>query len=412
MGDLFLHTKPVAISKYARYLLIFFAAGTILSLCFSVPKARAADSIQVLAARAEKLEAEGEWQQAAAVYKSILKLNPKSLAALNRLGTLYVHHQKSEEGIKYYKRAIEVSPNEYVTNLNLGIAYFKMSNYPSAVGPLKKASEAQPSSFQARELLSVALIGTGNYEAAIPELEKAKEIEPQDVSTQYLLVRSYMAKKEFNKALNVFNSLESLAPQSLWVHILKGQAYEGLGDYQKALTALNAAREQAPRDAIVRFSLGFIYWKTNRFSEAEAEFVHALKLDPDFETARFYLADCYLKEQKPGNALPLLKEVVNKQPRNFWAHLDLGKALSSTGSYEDAAQEFQAANRLQPDDSEPHYLLGRTYQKLKQMDAYKRELQIAQKLQSRKLAKIENLMNASGARGNPARELGVAGHSK
>lgn len=412
MEELFLHGKSVAISRRTRHLLIFFAAGVILPFGGLVRKARAADSIQELAAKAGKLEAEGDWQQAAAVYKSILKLDPESLAALNRLGALYVHHQKSEEGIEYYKRALEVSPNEYVTNLNLGIAYFKMSNYPLAAGPLKKAAEAQPSSFQAHELLGVALIGAGNYAAAIPELEKAKEVNPQDVSTQYLLVRSYMAEREFDKALSVFDSLQSLAPQSLWVLILKGQAYEGIGAYQKALTELGAAQKLAPRDAIVRFSLGFIYWKTSQLAKAEAEFIDALQLDQNFETARFYLADCYLKDQKPGNALPLLKEVANKQPGNFWARLDLGKALSSTGSYEDAVQEFQAAIRLQPNNSEPHYLLGRTYQKLKQMDAYKHELQIAQQLQSKNLSKIENLMNASGARGNPAGELGLGGHPK
>lgn len=408
MEQSFFQRQPKGRLRGARRLFVFVVGvGSLIPLWFPAQRAWASDSIQVLAARAEQLEAQGEWQQAAAVYKSILKIRPDSLAALNRLGALYVHHHEYQQGIEYYQKALKVSPDGYVTNLNLGIAYVKMSNFPLAVVPLGRAARAQPLSFRAHELLGVALIGAGNYARAIPVLEKAREIKPQDVNAEYLLVRAYMAAKEFGKALNVFNSLESSAPQSAWVHILKGQAYEGLGSYRKALGELEIARQQAPDDAIVPFSLGFIYWKTNQLPRAEAEFMNTLKIDSQFENARFYLADCYLKEQQPQRARVLLKEVVQNRPDDYGARLDLGKALFGLGRNEDAVEQFQAAIRLHPADSEPHYLLSRTYQKMKRMDAYKHELQVAQKLQSKKLIHIESLMSVSSAHENQTRKPGL-----
>lgn len=413
MEQSFFKRQPEGHLLGAGGLFVFvLSIGILTPLWFPARRAWASDSVQVLAARAEQLEAQGEWQQAAAVYRSILKIRPDSLAALNRLGALYVHHHEYQQGVEYYQRALKVSPEGYATNLNLGIAYIKMSDFPLAVVPLGRAAKAQPFSFRAHELLGVALVGAGNYARAIPVLERAREIQPHDVNAEYLLVRSYMAAKEFSKALNVFNSLESSAPRSAWVHILKGQAYEGLGSYRKALRELEIARQQAPDDAIVPFSLGFIYWKTNQFPKAEAEFVNTLKIDSQFETARFYLADCYLKKQQPQKALPLLKEVVQNRPDDYGARLDLGKALAGVGRDGDAVEQFQAAIHLHPAESEPHYLLSRTYQKMKRMNAYQHELQVAQKLQSKKLTHIESLMSVSSAHWKQTHKPGLESSPK
>ncbi len=373
--------------------------------CVLMGNAWAQNSVQGLAAKAEQLEAQGKWAQAATAYESILKIRPYSLAALNRLGALYVNHHHYREGIRYYQRALQASPTEYVTNLNLGIAYIKMADFPLAVVPLKEAAAVQPSSFQAHELLAVASLGVGDYATAIQQLLEAEQIGPQDVSTQYLLIRAYMATKNFRKALGAFDRLESLAPRSLWVHILKSQAYEGTGAYSEALQELEVAERQAPHNALVHFSLGFIYWKTDRFSQAETEFVRTLQLDSEFEEARFYLADCYLKQENPKSALPLFEEVAGSEPRDFWTRVELGKSLLELGLYNDAVGQFQAAIQLRPTVAEAHYLLGRTYQKMKRMNAYRHELEIAQKLQSEKLVQIESLMDASGSRGDPTHEF-------
>jgi len=44
--------------------------------------------VESLAELAEQFEAHGKWQEATAAYREILKLDPQSIAALNRLGVL------------------------------------------------------------------------------------------------------------------------------------------------------------------------------------------------------------------------------------------------------------------------------------------------------------------------------------
>src|SRR2546427_10559506 len=111
--------------------------------------------VEDLAARAERLEAQGKWNAAAAAYREILRLDPRSIPALNRLGALYVRQEKFREGIKYYQQALQLVPNDFGTNLNLGIAYIKSQNYVAAAVPLEKATRADPDNLQARQLLAV-----------------------------------------------------------------------------------------------------------------------------------------------------------------------------------------------------------------------------------------------------------------
>ncbi len=382
--------------------LCFFPAAS-----FAAAQASPQATITELAARAQRFEAQSRWEEAAAEYQKILNIDPRSVPALNALGALCVTQGKFQQGISYYRQALKINPREFGTNLNLGIAYFKMQDYPSATLPLEKAVQIDPSSFQAQELLGVTLVGEDEYAKAIPPFEKAMELEPGDVGSNYLLIRSYIETKQYAKAMNGFQHLEELDPGSPWVRILRGQAYDGEGSYEKALAEFEEAKKQLPNDATVRFSLGFMCWKLRHYDEAETELQEALRLDPHFTQAKYYLADSYLTGLKPEAALPILQELVVELPKDYRSRVDLAKALEKLGRYEEAVPQFQEAVRLDPTRAEPHYLLGQTYQKLKRMDDFRRELALAQKVQSEKRAEEESLVGASGAHGDPGQGLGL-----
>src|SRR5271168_640082 len=94
-------------------------------------------SIQGIGSQAMEMEREGRFNEAAEGYKQILAIDPQSLAALNRLGALYVRQGNFAEGIGYYRDALRSDPHNFGTNLNLGIAYLKEQDYPAAAAPLQ-----------------------------------------------------------------------------------------------------------------------------------------------------------------------------------------------------------------------------------------------------------------------------------
>ena len=365
------------------------------------------ESIQALAARAGQYEAAGKWEQAVETYNAILRIDPNSVAALNSLGVLYVEKRMFDKGIQYYRKALALSPEEFALNLDLGIAYVKMQDYKSAIPPLSKAAELKPSDVQAQELLAVSLVGRADYAHAILHLEKVTESSPNDLGAWYMLVRSYLKLKNYGQALKSFQRLESLSPSSPWIHILSGQAYDGLGQSEKALHEFQQARQELPDDPTVRFSLGFMDWKLHHFDQAIVELQATLRLDPQFDQAKFYLADSYLAEQKPGEALPIIESYAKKYPRDYRALVDLGKARRDLGQLQPAQQALRDAVRVNPALPEAHYLLASVDRKLHETKDAQRELALTQKLQSQKIEQAETLLNASGARGDPTRQLGI-----
>jgi tetratricopeptide (TPR) repeat protein len=361
------------------------------------------ESIETLAGHAEQLENVGKWDDAESIYREILKMDPRSIGALNRLGVIAVRRGQFDTGIRYYKQAFDLDPSEFGTNLNLGIAYIKRQDFGNAVPPLERAVQAEPGSFQAHELLAGALIGKNDFSLAVPHLEKARELNPTDIATLYLLERAYLETKQFEKALSAFENLESLDPGSPWVRILRGQAEDSLANYDKAIAEFEAARQQLPHDATVRFSLGFMYWKVRRLVNAESELRQALKLDRDFEEARYYLADTFILEQKPTEALPLLEALLRLHPKDGRALADQGKALEQLSRDAEAAHAYEACLRIEPERADVHYRLARIYRNLRRSEESAREFATARQLQLTKHEEQETLLQATGARGDPTR---------
>lgn len=386
-------------------LAVLGAALAVVSAAIASPQS----SIPELAAQADQLEGEGRLDDAFAVYLKILRLDPKSIAALNRLGAIEVRREKFSQGVKYYRQALALDPNSFATNLNLGIACVKNGRYREAVEPLGRAVHAEPSSFQAQELLGAAQIGGEDFTGAIPHLERARDLNPRDSGALYLLARAYLETRQFNQAFESFRRLEALDPDSPWLHVLEGQADDGVGAYEKAISEFERARAQLPGDSTVRFSLGFLYWKVHHYADAEAELEEALRLDPDFRQAKYYLADTYLAEQQPARAQPLLSSLSETQPRDARVWLDLGKALDKLDRGREAVEAYQTAIRLDPKQPEAHYHLAQSYRRMNQPDQFQHELALAQQLQKESREQAESLLKAAGRREDPARQLGPLG---
>jgi Tfp pilus assembly protein PilF len=141
----------------ARIAQLALSLTVLLTLSYCATKrVLAQESIERLAQDAESLEQQGKLAEAAEKYQTVLKINPRSVAALNRLGTIYVHQGKFDQGIEFYRRALRLRPEEFGTNLNLGIAYMRVQDYKSAAPVLDRAAGLRPSDFQAQALAGVA----------------------------------------------------------------------------------------------------------------------------------------------------------------------------------------------------------------------------------------------------------------
>jgi lipopolysaccharide biosynthesis regulator YciM len=93
-----------------------------------------------------------------------------------------------------------------------------------------------------------------------------------------------------------------------------------------------------------------------------------------------------LEENKPDEALPLLKQVVREKPEYAEAHYSLGKLMLQRGELGTAITELEAAAKQGPSKTYSHYQLGRAYAKAGRQDDARREFQTVKELEAHPVA--------------------------
>ncbi|MGE3318058.1 MAG: tetratricopeptide repeat protein [Candidatus Berkiella sp.] len=103
------------------------------------------DDVELLYARSLVADQLDEINLAEKDLKTIIKLQPNHVDALNALGFMLANKtQRFDEAKNYLMTALKISPNNPSVLDSVGWLYYKMGNYPQSLETLKKAAKLMP----------------------------------------------------------------------------------------------------------------------------------------------------------------------------------------------------------------------------------------------------------------------------
>ena len=222
-------------------------------------------------------------------------------------------------------------------------------------------SQAQPTSRKVpnplNELLDEAQhdIDTSQYQAAIAPLQKFLAEKPDVAFAHFQLAYVYTALKRADDARSEYERAMALdpkmpeAPLNLGILLLEK-------DPAAAVAPLRKAVELLPAQSRPRFLLGAALQKSGDLAGAAESFEGASRLDPRDSETSLYLANLYMKLQKPAEAERKYRGVVELQPNSAAASLGLAQSLEAQNRPE-AADAYRAYLNLQPNDAQARALL-------------------------------------------------------
>ena len=149
-----------------------------------------------------------------------------------------------------------------------------------------------------------------------------------------------------------------------------------------AIPCFRLALQADPRSAIAAGELGAALFAHGDVADAEREFRHALKLDPNYIDARYNLAGVEANDEEwaaaAGDYLQIL--AVNPQHKNANLHLGevlflWGDAMAKQGKFDLAVQHYRDSLTFRPDDAELHSHLGVVLSQLKRWPEAKTEFE-------------------------------------
>ena len=135
-------------------------------------------------------------------------------------------------------------------------------------------------------------------------------------------------------------------------------------DFAAAIDPLQKFIAAQPDVAYGHFQLAYVYTAQQKASEARIEYERAIVLDHKMAEAYLNLGILYI-ETDPSVAIPNLRKAVELLPSQSRPRYLLGVAEERGGDIANAAESFEGAYRLAPDNLEPILHLANLYLRLK-----------------------------------------------
>ena len=198
----------------------------------------------------------------------------------------------------------------------------------------------------------------------LPKLVKKNETKGWLVTWGLLLVMT-VATWQQNK---IWASEETLWRRAMEIYSESSLVFTNLGKYyfengnrEAGLVYLKRAVELNDNGILPLTNLGVAYWQTGESDKAVAYLEEALALEPDYEVGRHSLVLIYMDGGKEARARELLGKMLETNPRDVWAMIQMAKSYHKEFIYNQAENFYDRALQIQPDNLDALNNLGNLY---------------------------------------------------
>src|SRR5260370_23697916 len=219
------------------------------------------------------------------------------------------------DAVHNYQRAVELEPANENYYFDLGMEYLSHFTFGPALEVYRVGTQKFPDS--SREYLGLAFshYAVREYPAAVDSFTKALELDPD----------SPAVLKSWNTVLS------SLSP----------------ADWEKILPRLSRLAATHPQSASLGFCYGAALFRSefakgpkSALDRPQTLLEKAIKLRPDFATARLELAGLYAAQKQDQKAVDEYLEAIREDPKSDIPHYRLGQIYRQMNKLHLATQEL------------------------------------------------------------------------
>jgi tetratricopeptide (TPR) repeat protein len=284
------------------------------------------------------------FEKAKAEFDAVLPKARDNAAAsggiLNWLGRVSLGLGRLDEAMESFLGAVAANPKEAVYQVNLAFTYTKQ-------GKIDKAKESYRQVLALESGNALARMGLGSISFDEGDLTAAED--------------------EFSKALPQAEGNPDLHTWLGRIELARGQRERERQSkdafYAKAEKSYLRALELNRNSYVAQSGLGSVYFEQKEYAKARAQFALALKDNPDDPESHHWLArvaialeDSRLAEKEFGRSIEL--DPKGKLPSS---RLFLGSLLLRQERYKEAQERLDELVRIDPDNEDGYYELGRLY---------------------------------------------------
>ncbi len=168
-----------------------------------------------------------------------LKYNPINFTATNNLGSVYLASGKYQQAVALFKKALELNPNFKFPYINLARTYVQLKQYDSALMNYHSMLQFEPNSIEGIQGLGIAFFQMQRFDSAEYYFNKVLQMSPDEPTTLEYLGATYLNGKKYPQSIAIFKKLIGLNPNDLNAYSNMGKAFYFSQQYAPAIETFN-----------------------------------------------------------------------------------------------------------------------------------------------------------------------------
>ena len=300
------------------------------------------DSLEIPYNEALILEAQGKYEEAAAVLQKMVSkpLPPDARAGdkgnralfLERLGNIYREAGRPLLALETFRKIVDLGGDEAARGYQDVIdAYRDQKQWSDATRTAHEAVKKLPNDKSLKLTLAQQLADSGKGDESVQMAKTVLKGGPDDRDTYIMLSQIYMRLKRWKESEDAIVQAEKYATR-------------------------------AEEKEYIRFLQGSIYERQKKFDLAEQAFRQVLQQNPSNSMALNYLG--YMLADRNSHleeALTLVKKALDFDPQNYNYIDSLGWVYFKLGNYDQAEENLRRAADKSPNDATIQDHLGELY---------------------------------------------------
>jgi tetratricopeptide (TPR) repeat protein len=311
----------------------------------------------------EALVRNNQFDQAEKVARDLIEHQKDYAPIYNALYVQYMRHNRPQDGEQILKLKQQNNPQKASYVLELAQHYYLVNQRPQMDAMIQKLTDVKtyPEGhllagdfyfFRLRELDHAQ----DQYEAGLNAFPKEKVIYQKRLVE---LFANQTAKRR--EANDLLATILKENPKDNDAIAMRAALMLQTGNLEQINTAANdlqALVTKNPKNHLLRFNLARALLAKNQVEAARLQLLEAIKLRPDFLTARQLLTRIYLVRGDYGNALKSAEDLLSLDRNNVAAHLMRSTALLGLGDKDKARQELNFITKNYPNNPDARWQVG------------------------------------------------------
>jgi len=242
--------------------------------------ARAESAFRQVYEEGQQALRENRLADAEKAFRQILAMDPKNAGAYANLGVIAMRRKQWAAALRNLEQSERLAPGVPGVRLNIGLTYYAEGRYKAGAEAFESLIRDDPASVQAHYLLGMCYFFRGLYAGTVAQFEPIWDAQSRNLGYLHVLAVAADETGRHETEERAARQLFDVGANTPVLHLLIGKADLHRLKDDEALDELGQAARLNPNLPFVHFYLGIAYRRHNQFTEAKAQFLEDLKIDP------------------------------------------------------------------------------------------------------------------------------------